>query len=661
MLGVIFQFYSNAFLKIEWIAFALLICVLSALPRIYSNKLARLSRYFAWMFVFFGMGVSQSFYHNDLNASNYLIQDDQASNYLLEIIEPPQEKERSVKVVGELRQDANRRGVGKVLLYLEKDSAAHELKYGDLVEVNVAFNGIQQNKNPHEFNYKRYLKIHNIFHQGYVQKERWKLVGNEGNSIMSHIYSIRQYCERAIDSSSMGDQNKMVAQALLLGQKDRLDKNTLRSYSSAGAMHVLAVSGLHVGIVMLIVGFLIRPIKKLKHGQLMYLLIVLSALWFYAILTGLSPSVLRSAIMFSFVVIGLEMQRSTSIYQSLMVSAFLLMIIDPWVIFQVGFQLSYLAVLGIVYLQPKIYGSWYVSNKILDGVWKITAVSLAAQLATFPLGLYYFHQFPNLFLISNLIVIPLAFVLLVSGIAFLTFSWVPYLSDMILLVFDFLLSVLNKGVEWIEGLPHSIYWGISIHWYEVFWIYLILIGVVVGWRKRVKAIRVLAFASCLGLFVNWYVENKMIAQENKVFVYNIKDELAIDVFYGCQNRFYSTPELLEDQEKLLFHVMHNWFYRSGEEVPTEHVNINNLSRLTCGNLNVVVIGQDAEMDKFSNSDVVVLHGLNYLSETQLKSLKESKCQVVAGPKVGNRLKDLLATELKERLRLLSDGAIAYSF
>ena len=185
----------------------------------------------------------------------------------------------------------------------------------------------------------------------------------------------------------------------------------------------------------------------------------------------MSSSVLRAAVMFSFVIVGKELERENSVYQSIMVSAFILILIEPFVIFQVGFQLSYLAVLGIVFLQPKIYNLFYTKYFLLDKIWQISSVSIAAQLATFPLGLYYFHQFPNFFMISNLIVILLAFAILIAGMVYFAFFWLPGVNYICFTVLEGLLTFLNKGVKWVEELPHSIYWGVSIHWFEVFWLY----------------------------------------------------------------------------------------------------------------------------------------------------------------------------------------------
>ena len=636
--GVIIQFYFAYYFPYYLLLSLTFVLLLTALPVFSKNRFT--SKFFVPLavFAFFGLGGYLGAINDSRTSPNYFWAETsyEASNFACKILEPPQEKERSVKCVVQVFQKEDQRVQGKTLIYLEKDSASLHLSYGDILYLKGRFNAISQNKNPKEFNYKRYLRIHDIHQQAYLKSGEWQLQRNEGSPALKSIYDLRKHLSGVLQNSGMSDKNVMVANALLLGQKELLDKEVLRSYSSAGAMHVLAVSGLHVGIVMLILNFAFSPIKKRKFGKSLFLILVLGGVWFYAIITGLSPSVLRAAVMFTFIVLGKELQRDTSIYQSLMFSAFLLIIYEPYIIFQVGFQLSYLAVLGIVYLQPKIVNWFYFSNFILDKAWQITAVSLAAQLATFPLGLYYFHQFPNFFMLSNLIVIPLAFVLLIVGIVYLLFYFVPIVSHLLLLLFDQLLSLLNYGVEWVEKLPYSILWGISIEWFEVLLIYIALILGVAGLTKKKWRLISASASIAVILLVFNIIEKVQLSNENRVFIYNIKDELAVDVFYGTENRFYASERLMNDESKLLFHVKHNWFYRSGQEKPTEYFNNDGFDFLKCKDLNIVFLDSVVQNElSFLNAgvDYYVLHNINFISAKNIDQLKDLNGQLILMPSV----------------------------
>jgi competence protein ComEC len=668
LLGVIGQFYYGFS-----ISFSIIIAFLAGLVFISVPAISRIEG-FSKVFiplsvlVFYFLGGYLGALNDSRLHPNYFWDEAsyEASNFACKIVEPTEEKENSIKAVVQVFQKNELAVSGKTLLYFQKDSASRSLTYGDVLYVNGRFNEIQQNKNPKEFNYKRYLRIHDIHHQLYLKSENWKLIRNEGNTLVKNIFDLRRYLSVTIQESGMSAKNVMVANALLLGQKELLDKDVLRSYSSAGAMHVLAVSGLHVGIVMLILNFLFSPLKKQRTGKWIFLVLVVSGIWFYAIITGLSPSVLRAAVMFSFIVFGKELQRETSVYQSLMFSALLLVLIEPYILFQVGFQLSYLAVLGIVYLQPKIANWFYIANPVLDKAWQITAVSLAAQLATFPLGLYYFHQFPNFFMLSNLIVIPLAFILLIVGVTYLVLHFVPIISHLLLLVFDALLSLLNLGVEWVERLPYSILWGISITWFEVIFIYLALLVGVMGFsKKKIKMLGLSAAMTVILLVFNIF-EKQSISTENKMFIYNIKDELAVDIFYGLENRFYASNRLMEDESKLLFHIKHNWFYRSGQGLPSEFLDIKSLHFLDFGEKKFAfadsVLSRPVELQA-QDFDYLVLHNIDFIHEKNISQLADNKTMLIIMPSVRYKVLNFLKKSLvdNEIFDVKLEGCFEFSF
>jgi competence protein ComEC len=662
--GVVGQFHFDFSLGLAPVIIVFVLLFVISLP-VFSRQVNLTNSFLPiLLFTFFGIGGALGGINDSRTNENYFWNDgDEKSDFIGVLTEDPQEKENSYKLVLDVIKKGDVAVMGQTLVYLEKDSSRELPCYGELIAFETKFNPIVSNNNPFEFNYARYLKIHDVHEQAYLKSEDWKKGDFQGNVFMSKILSLRSFFSSVIEDSGMKDKNKMVAKALLLGQKEFLDKEVLRSYSSAGAMHVLAVSGLHVGIVMLIFGFFFKPLKKIRNGKTIYLILILGVIWFYALITGLSPSVMRAAVMFSFIVFGQELQRETSIYQSLMVSAVVLILIEPYIIFQVGFQLSYLAVLGIVFIQPKIYNYWYVKNKVLDKAWQITAVSIAAQLATFPLGLYYFHQFPNFFMISNLIVIPLAFVLLIAGIIYLMTWWIPVISEMVLWIFDFLLAALNRGVEWIEKLPYSIMWGISISWYEVFLIYALLIGFIAA-KLTKKMSFLFGSLTLLMVLVGLNINEKVsVSTENKVFIYNVKNELAFDVFYGAKNRFYSSKEFYKNESALLFHVKHNWFHRSGTEDPTEWVNNDEISRLELGDKEFLFISSKSTNSKFETADIIVFHDIKYLDEKNLNIIKEMNSQIIIASNVGYGVRELIIEGVDEEkvFDLKIDGCFELDF
>jgi competence protein ComEC len=662
LFGVIFQFYVGFLLPYLEISILLLfVLVLLNLPFIARQHFLIKTNGVLINLLFFLFGGFSVTSTNSLKNDNYFFEQGKHT-YQLYVNEPVIEKDKSVKVFVDVISRNKCKTIGKSLVYIEKSPQALNLKYGDIILINGSFKPIKTNGNPEEFNYRDYLQKKQIYHQAYLKNNQWKKIENKANLIFKFTYSIRNYYAKLIDDSILKKHNKDVLKALLLGQKDDLDKETLRTFSSAGAMHVLAVSGLHVGIIMLMLMLILKPMKKFKHGKKVYVLLIVLCLWFYAFLTGLSPSVLRSALMFSFVVVGKEMERETSIYQSILVSAFILMIINPLVIFKVGFQLSYLAVLGIVYLQPKIYNLWYIKYKLLDYLWKITSVSIAAQIATFPLGLYYFHQFPNYFFISNLIVIPLAGGILGLGLGYLLFFKIPFVNDFILLLLDYFLSFLNYFVEKVEQLPYSILWGISITWYETIFIYIILLFVVFAFTlKKIKLLfTALFFTICLiGVFM---INSYHYEHQNQLIVYNVKNEVALDVFYGKDNFFIASDSLYMNDEKMLFNIKHNWFKIRQTENPYQFISTNRIKKSIFKINKKTISIVDGNSNRYI-TDFVVIGKINSVEKSYLNALEKNQATLIITSKCSYKVKMFIENNYPKNLiyKLDEKGAFIFSF
>ena len=445
---------------------------------------------------------------------------------------------------------------GKAILYLAKDTTSKLLTYGDKIVIYGKWKSIENPTNPAQFNYKNYLYNSGITAQQYVKNDAWKRISiQEDFSIMKFAFVYQKQLLQVLENN-FKDKELAVISALLLGYKDLLDRETIMTYSSSGAMHVLAVSGLHVGIIYLVLNSLFFFFCNIKYGNYLKAIVLILSLWAYALLTGLSPSVLRAATMFSFIIIGSALNRETNIYNTLAASAFVLLLYNPYILLQVGFQLSYAAVLGIVYLQPKLYNLFRPSNWLLDKIWAITAVSIAAQLATFPLGMYYFHQFPNYFLLSNLFVIPLATFIINGGILLFVISAIPVFPIYISWVVNKLLFFLNLSVKWVESLPYSLSLGISITKGETLIIYgIIFLFIIAIMNKKARTIQV---SFCLSiLFMGMQIGEQHSAKQQQYFiVYDVAKERAIDFVDGNQNYFIASESLNNDKSKMRFNIQH---------------------------------------------------------------------------------------------------------
>ncbi|MFZ5554875.1 MAG: ComEC/Rec2 family competence protein [Bacteroidota bacterium] len=512
----------------------------------------------------FFAGTELTKFHNlQFRSDHFSLLADKNTPAIATITETPVQKEKSVKAevkIEAVKQNGTwKKTSGKAIVYFEKNEDSKNLVYGDQVIFPSSFEEIDPPKNPGEFNYKQYLSFHCIYHRQYIKNQQWKKTGRGGHPLMALALDARDAMLDILKKSGLTGDEYAVAAALILGYRSDIDAGLVRAYSASGAMHVLSVSGLHVGLVYIVLNGLLKFLSRTQRQKISKAILLLLMLWFYAMLTGLSASVLRSAAMLSFVVVAEAINRNNNIYNTLAASAFVLLCFDPFMIMEVGFQLSYLAVIGIVYLQPKIYGWWYVRNYFSDKVWQITAVSIAAQLITFPLGLLYFHQFPNYFLFSNLIVIPVATIILYLGIAAIITYPVSAVSELMGKCIYWCVKFLNESVIYIERLPYSLLNGISITIAECWMIYIMLAGIMAYTElKKVKFIFV-TLVTCLLFLVYQLYENILQHHQKKIIVYRVPGKTAIDLVDGKQHYFICDSSLYTDESKMLFHIRHNWF------------------------------------------------------------------------------------------------------
>ena len=483
---------------------------------------------------------------------------------LVTVVEAPQEKNQSYK--WNVRIDGVYKGgewietSGNALLYAEKKSKTRNIQYGDQLFISAQLEEVPPPANPNEFNYKRYLRHHYIFHRAYIRSEAFeKVAEHKAHTLIEFALSTRSQLLEILRFYGFSGDEYAVLSALILGFKDHLDFEITQAFSSAGAMHVLAVSGLHVGIILLLVSLLLKPLRR--HAILKYvkLLVELLAVWGFAILTGLSPSVIRAATMFSFIAVGKTLDRNTNIYNTLAVSAFFILLIEPYMLMEVGFQLSFLAVLGILLIQPKIYQLIQINNRLLDWVWTITTVSIAAQIATAPLGLLYFHQFPNYFIFSNLIVIPSAFVLVIGGVALFLTSSLEWLAEPIALLLNTAVSLLNRFVKITEHLPYSISSQIDLSTPETWLIYFCISCILVFIYFKRKQFFIYALGGWVIFTFVQLLENRSLENQRLLTVYSTKRTTAVDYINGNQHLFVGHAALLNDPSSLQFNIWHHWW------------------------------------------------------------------------------------------------------
>jgi competence protein ComEC len=332
-----------------------------------------------------------------------------------------------------------------------------QLNYGDEVMIPSNYQTIEPPYNPAQFDVKSWQAANNTYHQAIInQQQLLKLHTNCGNPLLKFAISLRKRQVDIYRKFMHNDEAFAVAATLVLGYRADLSREILATYSKTGTIHALSVSGMHVGIIYIFLNWALFFLDRNLPLKILKLVLITGLIWYYSLLTGFSPSVLRSAIMLSSYIIAKAFHKNSNSYNILAFTGFCLLCYNPFLIWDVGFELSFLAVFGLIYLQPKIYNWFYVKNKWLDQLWSTVALSLAAQFATFPLSIYYFHQFPLYFIFSNLFILLPLTVMMYLGITILILK-----LYFLIPIFEWTINFTNAGLKWIADLPFS---GLTSIW-----------------------------------------------------------------------------------------------------------------------------------------------------------------------------------------------------
>ncbi|MDV3307711.1 MAG: ComEC family competence protein [Cyclobacteriaceae bacterium] len=472
----------------------------------------------------------------------------------------PSRSSRTWKVVLDVRSVRVRKAwkgaSGKVMLYLDLDAYPSPFTYGDVLFITGGPRGVPGPANPEAFDYRRFLALRHIHHQHYVGGNNDAVrIGNDPPSpIMARAIAAREKAVEVFRRYVRGTREHAVACALVLGYKEDLDDDLSDAFAASGTLHVLAVSGLHVGILYGLVMVMLKPVRKMRGGKWTVALCGIAVLWSYAFITGLSPSVLRAAMMCSVVTLAGPWGRRSSMYNTFAVSAFALLVHDPNLIYSVGFQLSYAAVFGIVRFYPPLVRLWEPSSWIVSRIWQMSCVSFAAQLATFPLALYYFHQFPVWFLLANLVAIPLSFVILVTGLVTLAAAIWPAAAMVCGYALHGAVWLLNRSVELTADLPLSVIDGIYISSFQC-WILggiVAVIATLITHRSfgLVCAAAVLCFAFAADGWVRTF-ENSSVKE---VIVYHLRNGYGMEFREAFHSYFFADSVHSRNADAVAYHT-----------------------------------------------------------------------------------------------------------
>lgn len=435
---------------------------------------------------------------------------------------------------------------GKMVVNIKKDSTQLNLEIGNCIRIKGQLFKNSAPKNPNQFDYSNYLDKKNIYAQLYIQRSDIAISTQIEKNIWYYAARIRTKIIQNLEKNGFNKTEMNVALALILGQQQDISPEIIKDYQYAGVTHILSVSGLHVGYILIFITYILKPIPNTQKGSLIKLITIIASLFAFAVISGFSPSVLRSVVMFSFVALGIHLRRSVNIYHTLLVSIFFLLLFEPAFIFDVGFQLSYLALFFIIWLQPILKKLWSPKHKFTTAIWNALTVSFAAQIGTLPICLYYFHQFPGLFFVANIVIIPFLSVIMILGIIVMILAAFNSAPTLLVLLLEKSIFYLNKIINIVASFEGFIIRDISFNNYLLISSYLLIITGVIWLKKPSFTKLTVTLSSIILLQISFILNQKKAETQNEWIVYNLPKNSQITERTGKSVTLFTTDTTLNN-------------------------------------------------------------------------------------------------------------------
>lgn len=564
--------------------------------------------------LFFAMGGMLSYTKNIENSKKWIGKFYQPKTPVkLTLQEPIAVKQNSYKALAKadavLLNNEWQQVNGDLLLYFKKDSTLPNLYYGSQIIVTSNLMPIINAGNPGGFNYAEYCKFQNISFQAFLKDDDFVVMPTTNKNFFDNALIKTRETVLAILRKNINGKNELsVAEALLIGYRDDLDRDLVQTYSNTGVVHIIAISGLHLGMIYWLLLKILIPFAKRKWLVIVKPIVILFVLWGFTFVAGAAPSILRSAVMFTFIVVGETFDKRVNILNSLAASAFLLLAINPFSLWDVGFQLSYTAVLSIVIFHGYINKWFYFKNKLLQYFWSLNALSLSAQILTLPIVLYHFHQFPNLFLITNIFAVPFSGLILFAELLLLVVSPLTSVANFVGSFTENLISILNNFIQRMDSLPFAVWQSIQITIPQAILLYAAIITFAI-WLVQKNSKYFLSGLMFLLLFIT--IRSIDFAKRNtqqKLIVYNVPKHTAIDIIEGRNYYFLGDSILTEDGFLRNFHIKPSRVLH--RITPTNTINNFSITSnfILSANKKVVIVDDEFEFTTTQKikTDVVVL-------------------------------------------------------
>lgn len=528
--------------------------------------------------VFFG---AVSFLQDPSHRANHYSHFVESDNYMVvRICEMPTQGKNSFKAVAEVLEitDSNYNVYnvqGKILLYLKKDSMGSTIRYGDKLFIASSPDLPQAAINPHQYDHRKNLLRKGILYTDYLTPSHYHVLSHDTSSLYSRLMFFRETVIRKIKFSSLEPSQQGIVEALILGWKQDLDEETQTSFRKAGITHLLCVSGLHVGIIAFLVALCLSFISNKKRGRIIKGALSLTAIWLFVLLTGMAPGTTRAGIMFSIITVGKVISKQSSTLNSIAASALIMLLCRPAILFDIGFQLSYTAVIGIVLFAepmetlikfPKTKSR--LANIVLlfpKRLWQLVCVSTVAQVSTTPLILYHFHQFPPYFLIANVSVVFFAGLLVGSAIVMMLLAWCPWAFSAMGSVVSAELSATEWITKTIASWPHSMIENIYFDNTMLIISFLLITLAAAAFLYKRLAFIISSLASAILIVVYSIHVEYTAANQKDICFYNVGKRAAFELFVGHKSYLICDSVIAYNPSKIDFQTSNNLIWHKTKD------------------------------------------------------------------------------------------------
>lgn len=538
--GIITQWYFHPDIKIILCSTAFVACIIICFSFLVEAKKFR----FNWLrgalllslFVFAGMMLTWK--QNIHNNAHWFGKVYKPGNVVLITLEEPLvEKANSYKALASvdaiLIDNHWKSTTGNILLYIKKDGRSINLKYGSQIIINKTLQPITNSGNPAALNYNRFCLFQGITNQVFLSKNDYISLSSTNKIFLNQfLFSTRDAALSTMQQNIHSQKELGIAEALLIGYRNDLDKDLVQAYSDTGVVHIIAISGMHIAILYATLVWLFRFFKSSKLKKILEPIIILGVIWMFTLIAGAAPSISRASVMFTCILVGQFLNKNGNIFNTLAASAFILLLYNPFNLWDVGFQLSYAAVLSIVIFFKPVNNLIYIQNKSLRKLWQLTSVTLAAQVFALPIVIYHFHQLPLMFLIGNLIAVPLSGFILYAELALFCFSWLHIAASFIGAIIEYSIKFMNDFIQYMDATDFSVWDGLHISLWQVIILFGFIIALSVWLLNKNKPAFITALNCALTFFILRDINFIQHSQQQKIVVYNVPKYTAIDFISG---------------------------------------------------------------------------------------------------------------------------------